>query len=119
MSNVQVSEKAKLAAEEAKAKGLEVHFAKVAGKEFLFKPINRTEWKSLLRKRNEAMTKAGDDELKKADVLEQELESLLDIALLYSTDPIESIPAGAVQSVCDAIMVASGFTGLESEPIKL
>ena len=119
MSNVQISEAAKLAVETNKQKGIEVHFAKVAGKEYLFKPINRAEWKILLKKRNEAMQQAGDDELKKAEVLEQELESLLSIALLYSADPIENVPAGAVQSICDAIMVESGFTGLESEPIKL
>lgn len=119
MTDLKLSEAVRTAAEEAKAKGIEVHFVKIAGKEYLFKTINRLEWKILLKKRNEAMQKAGEDELKKAEVLEQELESLLEVALIYSADKLESIPAGAVQTVCDAIMMASGFAGLESEPIKL
>lgn len=119
MSDVKISPAVKEAADKAKASGFEVSFTKIAGKEFLFRPVNRQEWRGLLKARNAAMLAAGEDKLKQAEVLEQELENLLTVSLIYPDKGLETLPAGTVQTLCDAIMVASGFTGTDSEPVKL
>lgn len=119
MINKQVSEAVALKAEEFKKLGFEVTYTKIAGREFLFRPIVRSEWKLLLKKRNEAMKLVQDDDVKKAEVLEQELENLLSVSLLYPKDNLDTIPAGAIQTLADAVMVASGFAGVDTEPIKL
>jgi len=112
------SEAALAASAGAKEQGYEPLYVKIAGKEFVYRFVERSEWRTLLKARNEAMAQAIDDQAK-LEVAEKEIESLLEVCLIYSTDPIEKLPAGTVQLISDAILVASGFGGLDAEPVKL
>jgi hypothetical protein len=109
----------KEAVDAAKASGYEVEMATVARKEYAYRPIKRSEWKALLRKRNEGLIKAGTDELLKAEIMEEEFEYLLSTCLVYTPVPVENLPAGVVQTLADAILAMSGFGGLDSAPIRL
>jgi hypothetical protein len=116
--DVTVSPAMQTAVDKAKADGYEVEKAVIARKEFAYRPITRAEWKVLLKKRNEKLSKAGDD-LLKAEIMEEEFEHLLSICLVYSQVPVDRLPAGTVQTLADAILAMSGFGGLDEEPVRL
>ena len=120
MADVKFTEAAQAAVTQAKAEGFEdVSGVYIGGKEFVFRPVLRSEWRGLLRKRNEALLAAGEDELLKAEVQENEFEDLLNICLLYTPISISKLPAGTVQVLADAILMASGFGGLDTQPVAL
>lgn len=114
-----LTDAAQAAVKAAQAAGHEVMAVAIGGRTFVYRPILRGEWKQLLRKRNEGIQAAGDDELKKADIMEGELEELLKVCLIHSPIGIDMMPAGTVQNLADAILALSGFAGLDAEPIKL
>jgi len=118
MTEVTVSDAAKAAAENAKAEGYEPLYTKIAGKEFVYRALERAEWRALVKARNQSMEAAKTD-LEKAEVAEQELEEILKVCLVYSSQPIEKLPAGSIQAVCEMIMADSGFAGPEIQTIKL
>lgn len=109
----------KVAVDAAKTDGFEVEMATIANKNYAYRPITRSEWKGLLRKRNESLAKAGTDELLKAEIMEEEFEQLLTICLVYSPLEVAKLPAGTVQTLADAILAMSGFGGLDSPPVRL
>jgi hypothetical protein len=119
MSEQIFSEAMRPAVEAAKAEGFDLEYIKVGGKEFAYRPVMRSEWKTLLRKRNEAILAAGDDEVQKASVMEEEFEELLKVCLVYSPVAIEKLPAGSVQVLVEAILAMSGFSGADISPVKL
>lgn len=117
--NIVLTAEAQQAVADAQIAGFDVMAVTIGGKMYVYRPILRAEWKGLLRKRNEAMQAAGEDDLKKADIMENELEELLKICLVYAPMGIEKMPAGTVQNLADAVLAVSGFAGLDTEPIKL
>ena len=117
--NIVLTAEAQQAVADAQIAGFDVMAVTIGGKMYVYRPILRAEWKGLLRQRNEAMQAAGEDDLKKADIMENELEELLKICLVYAPMGIEKMPAGTVQNLADAVLAVSGFAGLDTEPIKL
>jgi len=114
-----LSEEALDLVQKAKAAGHDVFQIKIASMLFVYRPVYRQEWKQLLKHRNKAMLAAADDPIKKVDVAEEEMEKLLEICLVYPKTSLDTMPAGCIQALCDAITEASGFSGVEVESIKL
>jgi hypothetical protein len=116
---MELSTEIKEAVEKAKASGFEVELAEIGRKQYAYRPVTRTEWKSLLKRRNENLAKVGDDEVAKAEIMEEEFEYLLSVCLVYCHTDVAKLPAGTVQTLADAILAMSGFGGLDSEPVRL
>jgi len=118
-TETKISAAAQAAATAAKENGYDVEFVLIAGKEYVYRPIVRSEWRKLMKERNELMAALEEDKLAQAEALESEYEKILSLCLLYSSVPMANIPAGAVQTLGDAILSLSGFGGLDMTPIKL
>jgi len=117
--SIELAPELKEAVEKAKSAGYEVELAEIGRKHYAYRPITRLEWKALLKKRNENLSKAGENEVLKAEIMEEEFEYLLSVCLVYSPVDVAKLPAGAVQTLADAILAMSGFGGLDSEPVRL
>jgi predicted HNH restriction endonuclease len=112
-----ISDEAKAAAEKAKAEGLVTMFIVIAGTQYVYRPINRKEWREHLKTQNKAIAEAGEDKVKIFEVQEDAKEALVEAALVYNESSV--VPAGAIDILSDVILIESGFGPPETEPIRL
>lgn len=106
-----------------KAAGFVVQAITIAGTKFIYRSVNRGEFRQL----QEALTKEAEEAKKtlKEDQLEQAAlqirdrgeDRLLNLGLIHPSIS-ENTPAGALTTLADLIMQASGF-GVETEPETL
>ena len=114
------SKEAKSAADKAKEDGFQPMYTVVAGQEFVFRGVTRSEWRELLDRRNAKVQEAGEDPVKQAAIQEDEMEHLCQIATIFPSEfDNEKMGAGTVQALSDAILIESGFAGPEVEPVRL
>lgn len=108
---------------ELKAKGHIVQAITIAGTRYIYRSLNRAEF----RKLQEVLTAEAEAAKKTVaeDKLEQEALAIRDRGedrlvktALVSPEITENTPAGAVTTLADLIMQASGF-GVETEPETL
>jgi len=114
-----LSEAARKAILTAKEAGYEPVFTKISGKEFVYKPVTRKQWRELRTRMSEAASKIDqDDDLAAAELREEELERLVRMCEVYYENS-ENLYAGTVDSLSDSILLSSGFGGAEVDPIRL
>lgn len=123
-----VSKEAQAAADALKAKGGSPIYIVIAGTEFVYRPINRNEWRelkdSMTRKiaefqGNEKDPDSPEAAIKLDQLREEEMVKVMEIAKVYYADSIDDCPAGVVDALSNAIMESSGFAGPETMPQKL
>jgi len=119
MTQSTVSAEVQAAADKAKEEGLEVVYTRIAGKEFLFRPVDRSEWRQLISRRNKLLMDAGEDQAKAVEIQEDEMEELVRSCLLFPEVEVEKLRAGVVGTLGDQIMFESGFGGADIEPVRL
>jgi hypothetical protein len=112
-----IGAEAKAAAEKAKADGIAPMFIVIAGNQYVYRPVNRKEWREHLKKQNAALAEVGEDRAAAFEVQEDSKEALVYSALIYRDGSI--VPAGAIDVLSDAILIESGFGPPETEPIRL
>lgn len=113
------SKEAKAAITAGKKEGKAPLFMTVAGREFVFRAVTRSEWRSLVASRNQKLLEAGEDQAKVVEVQEDEVEELVKLCLLYPAFDLDSLGAGVVQHVADAILYDAGFGGPDIQAVRL
>jgi len=113
-----LSEKAKEAIDQAKEQKIDTLYTRIAGREYIYRPITRKEWRTL-RERMAARTKEAEDNPEiLALIKEEELESLVELARVYYENN-DTMYAGVIDTLSDAILLSSGFGGVEFDPVRL
>jgi hypothetical protein len=107
------------ASEGAKKKSLVPVFIRISNIEFLYRSLNRKEWRSMVKDQNVAITEAGEDLVQIAEVKEDAKEKMVKAALIWSSFKGRNLPAGAVEVLADAILLESGFGPPDNEPIRM
>ena len=98
------------AVEGAKKAGLRPYWIMLNGFHFIYRPINRKEWREMTRSQNKEMLAAQDDTEKQVDIKNEYTEKTVIQCLIYSDIPVDdSLGAGYVDTLFDAILVDSGF----------
>ena len=122
---MQLSKEIRKIVNDAKSAGQAPIMATIAGQEYIYRSINRAEWRSVMVERNKGLKEleelgeaATDEQL--AEFEDTQMKAIIDVACLYPSDmKPDSLPAGALQSLSEYILQESGFGGAEVEPIKL
>ena len=114
-----VSKEAKTAADEAKKSGFKPMYVVVAGAEYVYRGVTRKEWRLHLEERNSLLKEAEQDEVRQAEIQEEAMESIVGIALIFPEFNKDTFPAGAIQTLSDNILLASGFGGPDIDPVEL
>ena len=103
--------------EKAKSAGCVVMSAKVNDMEFVYRSINRMEWRSLqqslqskIDNQSPGAKEDGEDELVMKALISPKIVDKAQIA---------SYPAGVITQLAEYILQASGFGIMDSEPVKL
>lgn len=106
----------------AKAAGHSVFSIKLSGKQFIYRSINRSEFRQLqkqLAEDTEKMKTSGlSAESQVSEIREKAEERLIKIALLSDSSTLDQELAGAITTIADLVMQASGF-GVDAEPTQL
>lgn len=109
--------------DELKQLGFVVQAITIAGTKFIYRSVNRGEFRrlqeALTREAEEAKKTLKEDELEQAalQIRDRGEDRLLNLGLIYPAIS-ENTPAGALSTLADLIMQASGF-GVETEPETL
>ena len=123
MSKLKLSDEIKKKIDAVKSNGHSVYHIEIEGHTYVYRSINRQEYRALQRKMADAGREAEDDvalaalkddgeeELVTMAMIWPEVQSRLDISAATKI-------AGAVTTVSDKIMQASGF-GVDAEPQQL
>ena len=102
--------------DETKAKGFKVFSISHEDDFYIYRNINRAEWRDLLKRRN---LTGEDNALEVRDQLEEEVVTLALMSPTLTPEQINNLPAGVVSMLSDRIMFASGFGQLEAEAVPL
>jgi hypothetical protein len=98
------------ACEKAKSSGYIPYWLIVNGYSFVYRPVNRKEWREFSRDQNRELMAAADDSELHVEIKNQYTEKLVKECLLYSEIPVDdTCGAGYVDTLFDAILVDSGF----------
>ncbi len=98
------------AVEEARDKGFRPYWIMLNGYNFVYRPINRKEWRELTKTQNRAMMEAQDDPEIQVDLKNEQTEKMVRTCLIYSDVPVDdNLGAGYVDTLFDVILVDSGF----------
>lgn len=119
MAEQKISEEAREVAKQLKEAGYEPMLTRIAGKEYVYRGVTRKEWREILDARNKKLVAAGEDLVKQAEIEENGIEELAKLCVAYPSMDISKQPAGVYQALSDAILLESGFTGPQIEPIRL
>lgn len=114
-----LSEEAQKALDVAKEKGLRPSYIIIANQEYIYRGINRKEWREIVSKRNNAIMAAEEDQVKIADIQEDEVELIAGLCLVYPEYDINTIGAGTVQHLADLVLFEAGFGGPDIQAVKL
>jgi len=106
----QLPEEAKEVVERAKAAGKRPYWVVINGITFVYRPVTRREWRNLMREQNEALSKTIDDPVGQLEVKNDYTELTVKTCMIWSEVPIDDdLGAGYVDSLCEAVLVDSGF----------
>ena len=119
LKTMTVNPEAQKALDDAKALGLRPSYIIIANQEYIYRGINRKEWREIVSKRNNAIIDADEDQVKIADIQEDEVEFITSLCLLYPEYDTNTIGAGTVQHLADLVLFEAGFGGPEIEAVKL
>lgn len=114
-----LSEEAKAALKKIKAEGHRPSYIIIANQEYIYRGINRKEWREIVSKRNQRIVEAGEDQAMIAEIQEDEVELITSMCLLYPEFALNSIGAGTVQHLADLVLFEAGFGGPDVQAVKL
>jgi hypothetical protein len=112
--------------EQAKATGCIIEHLDLGGTDFVYRSLNRSEWKEL---QTESINKAKGEEggvldpLRLAELKEEGEDAVVLAALIFpehkDAKELNSYPAGYVSQLADRVTELSGFGEPEVEPVRL
>jgi hypothetical protein len=115
---MEISKEVKTKAAELKKEGIQPVYITIAGKEYLYRYLTRSEWRQYQGSLNEKMANAETD-VQKSAISEMGLEDICSLGLLYPELDLEKIGAGVINTLADNILFESGFGGPDIEPQQL
>lgn len=105
-----IPEDIKKAVNSAKENNQRPYWIMLNGFNFIYRPITRKEWRDITRAQNKEMIAAQDDSERQVDIKNEYTEKTVTQCLLYSDVPVDdTLGAGYVDTLFDAILVDSGF----------
>jgi len=115
-----ITDEARAAYEQAKEDGYEPVYIRIAAIEFVYRALGRKEWRTLVRAQNERAMAADQDMILLAEAKQDGVEEIAKAGLIWSSKPLDDkVPGGCTEVLSDVILVESGFTGADTDPIKL
>lgn len=111
--------------ESAKSSGCVVEHITLGGKDFIYRSLNRFEWKSL---QQDAMRKAKGpdgnvDPTKVVEIKDESEDAVVMKALIYpkheTVSELSSYPAGHISQLADRITELTGFGDMDVAPTRL
>ncbi len=115
-----ISKETQARIDEAKANGCTVMSVPINGEQFIYRSFNRLEWRGIQKQINELAPK--DPNASQVGIKELGEELIVRCGLIepvLDNTGILSLGAGRVSQLAELMLVASGFGGLEAEPVKL
>jgi len=109
----------------AKDNGCVVEYLKLGNSPFVYRSLNRLEWKGL---QNDAISKSKGadgsiDPMKVMELKDESEDAVVMRALIHpkheTVGELAGYPAGYVAQLADKITEASGFGEIEEEPVRL
>jgi hypothetical protein len=115
----ELSKEVKAALDTIKKEGHRASYVTIANQEYIYRGINRKEWREIVSKRNQRIVEAGEDQAMIAEIQEDEVELITSMCLLYPEFALESIGAGTVQHLADLVLFEAGFGGPDIQAVKV
>jgi len=117
VKDLELSTPATEAANKAKDNGQDPQFLVIGGKEYIYRGLTRKEWRKQVKKQNQQVVDAGEDVVKVSEIQEDAKEELVNLCVIYKKD--KEFSPGAVETLAEAILVASGFGPPDTDPVAL
>lgn len=119
VEELKLSEEAEAALEAIKKTHRAVNYVIIANQEYIYRGINRKEWREIVSERNKRIVEAEEDQAAIAEIQEDEVELITSKCLLYPEFALDDIGAGTVQHLADLVLFEAGFGGPDIQAVKM